>query len=191
MMLTQGTEWTGKLAEMGELVERTMRIVRDVASHLRPAALNFGLVSALEWLVEDYSRHSSLTCRFELQGREPILADDRATAVFRIVQEALTNVSRHANATHVNVVLRGGGDDFDITISDDGIGFDVMRTAKGSSYGLQGMRERARIIGAQIHVTSNSKAGTMVRLVVGNTAERLIQVARADERDGHDRAAGT
>jgi signal transduction histidine kinase len=189
MILLQGTEWTTKLGEMGELVERTMRIVRDVASHLRPAALNFGLVSALEWLVGDHSRHSSLICRFQLEGREPILTDDRATAVFRIVQEALTNVSRHANATHVNVVLRGGGDEFDISVSDDGIGFDVLLTAKDSSYGLQGMRERARIIGGQIHVTSNNNVGTIVHLSAGHTAERLTHAVRFDEPEEKTGAA--
>jgi PAS domain S-box-containing protein len=167
LLLSQGAGWTGKLSEMSELVERTMRIVRNVASHLRPAALNFGLVSALEWLTQDYSRHSLTACQFQLEGREPTLGDDRATAVFRIVQEALTNVSRHASASHVDVVLRGGNDGFDIIVSDDGIGFDVTRATKGNSYGMQGMRERARMIGAQLHVTSEEGAGTVVRLSVG------------------------
>jgi PAS domain S-box-containing protein len=180
-ILTQGTdEWNEKLGDMSELVERTMRIVRNVASHLRPAALNFGLVSAIEWLIQEYSRHSSMTCRFQLEGHEPTLTDDRATAVFRIVQEALTNVSRHANASHVSVILRGDGTNFNITISDDGIGFDQARAAHSGSYGLQGMRERARIIGAQIHLTTEANVGTVVRVVV----EKSMEPFKLDHHDG-------
>jgi PAS domain S-box-containing protein len=166
MLLNQGTEWGGKLGEMGELVERTIGIVRDVASHLRPAALNFGLVSALEWLVQDFSRHSHVACRFQCDGQEPVMSDDRATAVFRILQEALTNVSRHAQATQVIVSLRGGEDGFEVTVSDDGIGFDIARAAKGGSYGLQGMRERARMIGAVLHASSEEGVGSTIHLSV-------------------------
>jgi signal transduction histidine kinase len=181
LLLSQGTGWTGKLAEMGELVERTIHIVRNVASHLRPAALNFGLVSALEWLMQDYSRHSAITCRFRLEGREPTLSDDHATAVFRIVQEALTNVSRHAQASHVDVVLHGGDEGFDVTVNDDGIGFDVTRAMEGGSYGLQGMRERARMIGAQLQVTSENDVGSTVRLSIRDIAEKPNPFVWSDE----------
>jgi len=180
LLLTQGAGWTNKLGEMGELIERTIRIVRNVASHLRPAALNFGLVSALEWLVQDFSLHSAVVCRFRLEGCEPELTDDRATAVFRIVQEALTNVSRHANASHVDIVLSGREKSFDITITDNGIGFDVIRAAKGGSYGLQGMRERARMIGAQLHITSEHEAGASIRLSFDETLESVSPVAPGD-----------
>ncbi len=184
LLLSQGAAWGGKVGEMGELVERTIRIVRNVASHLRPAALNFGLVSALEWLVQDFSRHSAIACRFRLEGREPALGDDRATAVFRIVQEALTNVSRHANASHVDVLLCGGGSDdggFYITVCDDGIGFDVTRAAAGGSYGLQGMRERARMIGAQLEITSEEEVGSTVRLSFGDSVEHAQSFVRSDQ----------
>jgi signal transduction histidine kinase len=170
LLISQGAASGDKLGEMGELVERTIRVVRNVASHLRPAALNYGLVPALEWLVQDFSRHSPIACRFELQGREPVLSDDRATAVFRIVQEALTNIGRHARASQVVVMFRGGEEGFDITVTDDGCGFDVSQAARGDSYGLQGMRERARIIGGELHVSSSVESGSRVHLSVGTTA---------------------
>ncbi|WP_241018252.1 PAS domain S-box protein [Paraburkholderia sp. Tr-20389] len=181
LTLSQGAEWSGKLAEMGELAERTIRIVRNVASHLRPAALNFGLVSALEWLVQDYSRHSTIICRFTLEGLEPSLNDDHATAVFRIVQEALTNVSRHAQASHVTVVLRGGADGFDVTVNDDGIGFDVTVATEGGSYGLQGMRERARMIGAQFQIVSERDVGSTVRLGIRQGVEDADRAVSSDD----------
>ena len=181
LLLSQGAVWTGKVSEMGELVERTICIVRNVASHLRPAALNFGLVSALEWLVQDYSRHSTITCRFTLEGLEPTLNDDHATAVFRIVQEALTNVSRHAQATHVDITLHGGDDGLNVLVTDDGIGFDVTGATEGGSYGLQGMRERARMIGAQLQITSESGVGSTVCLRIRKRFENVHPVVSSDE----------
>jgi PAS domain S-box-containing protein len=169
----QTAEWHDKAAQMGELVERTIDIVRNIASHLRPAALNFGLLSALEWLVQDFSRHNSTTCAFRLEGAEPCLNDDRATAVFRIAQEALTNVSRHAQASRVDVVLRTVGQ-FALEIRDDGIGFDVADAASGGSYGVQGMKERARMIGAQLHIVSDGAAGSIVRLQFAESLEAHV-----------------
>ncbi|MFP6561833.1 PAS domain S-box protein [Paraburkholderia sp. B3] len=169
-----GSAWKDKAAQMSELVERTIDIVRNIASHLRPAALNFGLLSALEWLVQDFARHNSTTCAFRLDGAEPALNDDRATAVFRIAQEALTNVSRHAQASRVEVVLRTVGQ-FALEIRDDGIGFDVAGAAAGGSYGLQGMKERARMIGAQLSIVSGGNAGSTVRLQFGESLQPVVQ----------------
>jgi signal transduction histidine kinase len=149
---------------------------------LRPAALNFGLISALEWLTQDYSRHSTIACRFRHEGSEPPLSDDHATAVFRIVQEALTNVSRHAQASHVDVVLHGGDDGFEVTVTDNGIGFDVAHAMKDGSYGLHGMRERARMIGALLQITSGTGAGSTVRLSMRHNADDAAPIVPSDER---------
>lgn len=177
-MPIHGLEWKNKAAQMSELVERTIDIVRNIASHLRPAALNFGLLSALEWLVQDFARHNATTCSFRLEGAEPSLSDDRATAVFRIAQEALTNVSRHAQASRVEVVLCTVGQ-FVLEIRDDGIGFDVAGAAKGGSYGLQGMKERARMIGAQLRIVSADTAGSIVRLQFGESPQHGARIEAA------------
>jgi PAS domain S-box-containing protein len=151
---------------MRELVEKTIGIVRSVASHLRPAALNFGLTSALEWLAQDFNRYARIPCHFHLVGPEPRLPDPSATAIFRIVQESLTNVARHANASRVDVTLCNLEHGIELTIRDDGQGFDVAAARDGYSYGLLGMIERARLIDAELHVESRAEAGCMIRLYV-------------------------
>jgi PAS domain S-box-containing protein len=171
LSLGKGADWQPRVGDIGQLVERTMDIVRNVASHLRPAALNFGLLSALEWLVQDFSRHNMPSCSFRFEGREPSLSDERATAVFRIVQEALTNVSRHACATHVDVVLRCVESHFELEVDDDGIGFDVAGATQNGSYGLQGMKERARMIDAQFQIISRQSTGSTVRLLFRETSQ--------------------
>lgn len=180
LALSQGAEWKQKVGDIGSLAERTIDIVRNVASHLRPAALNFGLLSALEWLVQDFTRHNATVCTFRLEGREPSLSDDRATAVFRIVQEALTNVSRHAQASHAQVVLRCIHDHCELEVRDDGSGFDVAKAIRGNSYGLQGMRERARMIGAQFRIESRDGPGSTVRIVFSETPETVSRDLPAD-----------
>jgi signal transduction histidine kinase len=138
MQLVGGSAAMQKVEEMRELVEKTIQIVRNVVSHLRPAALNFGLASALEWLAEDFSRHTQIVCHFHREGAEPHLADARATAIFRIVQESLTNVARHANASRVDVTLANTEAGIELIISDNGRGFDMAAARAGYSYGLQG-----------------------------------------------------
>jgi len=166
MQLAPGSAAMQKVEEMRELVEKTIQIVRNVVSHLRPAALNFGLASALEWLAEDFSRHTQIVCHFHREGAEPHLADARATAIFRIVQESLTNVARHANASRVDVTLANTEAGIELIISDNGRGFDMAAARAGYSYGLQGMAERARLIDAQLHIESEASSGSVVRLCI-------------------------
>lgn len=155
---------------MRDLVERTIGIVRNVASHLRPAALNFGLASALEWLAHDFERYAQIPCHFHLEGSEPRLTDPCATAIFRIAQESLTNVARHAHASRVDVTLSNTESGLELTIHDDGRGFDVAAARDGYSYGLLGMTERARLIDAQLYVESTTDAGSVIRLCVAEHA---------------------
>jgi PAS domain S-box-containing protein len=180
--LSQGSDWQQKVGDIGHLAERTIDIVRNVASHLRPAALNFGLLSALEWLVQDFTRHNATVCTFRLEGREPTLSDDRATAVFRIAQEALTNVSRHAHASRAEVVLRCLHSHFELEVHDDGIGFDVAKAVSGDSYGLQGMQERARMVGAQFYIESRDGPGSTVRVVFNETQAKVNRDLPADSK---------
>ncbi|QCP53391.1 HAMP domain-containing protein [Trinickia violacea] len=170
MKLTLGPDAPGreKADEIGELVERTIQIVRNVASHLRPAALNYGLASALEWLADDFNRHSPIECRFQMLGAEPVLSETRATAIFRIVQEALTNVARHAGASHVDVTLNNLDTDLELIVRDDGRGFDVRAARQGYSYGLLGMTERARMADAELRIESTQNAGSVIRVLIRN-----------------------
>jgi signal transduction histidine kinase len=105
-----------------------------------------------------------MPCQLVVRGGEPTLADAHATAVFRIVQESLTNVSRHAGASRVAVTLVSTELALDLRVSDDGQGFDLESAQRGYSYGLLGMGERARLIGGTLHVDSAPGAGTMVSI---------------------------
>jgi PAS domain S-box-containing protein len=166
MRLANDTDAGKKADDMRELVEKTIWMVRNVASHLRPAALNFGIVSALEWLVEDFGRRKGVSCQLWINGREPVLEDTYATAVFRIVQASLTNVARHAGASRVDVTLNSTDTALDLYVSDDGCGFDPAAARKGYSYGLLGMSERARLIGGSLRIDSSPETGTVVSIHV-------------------------
>lgn len=155
-----------KVVEMRELIDKTIWMVRNVANHLRPAALNFGLVSALEWLAEDFSRRNQIPCRFRLRGGEPVLPEAHATAVFRVVQESLTNVARHAHATRVHVTLTRSERGFELSVSDNGCGFDPVAASSADSYGLLSMSERARLIGASLRIDSAPGVDTVVSISV-------------------------
>jgi PAS domain S-box-containing protein len=166
MRLTHDAEALKKADDMRELVEGTIWMVRNVASHLRPAALNFGIVSALEWLVDEFNRRNAIPCELRIEGGEPALSDAIATAVFRIVQASLTNVARHANATHVDVSLILAADKLELHVRDDGCGFDRRTVQRDFSYGLLGMNERARMIGAALSIDSAPGAGTTVSIYI-------------------------
>ena len=164
MRLGGDPEAKRKTDDMRELVEKTIWMVRNVANHLRPAALNFGIVSALEWLVEDFGRRNRIPCQLRINGGEPTLPDSHATAVFRIVQASLTNVGRHAGATRADVTLTSSAAALELHVSDDGCGFDPATAGRSSSYGLLGMQERARLIGGSMSINSAPGTGTAISI---------------------------
>jgi signal transduction histidine kinase len=147
-----------KADDMRELVEKTIWMVRNVANHLRPAALNFGLVASLEWLVEDFGWHSGIPCQLRFNGGEPCLPDTHATAVFRIVQASLTNIARHARATRADVTLTSTATVLELHVSDDGRGFDQATARKVCSYDLLGMSGCARAKGGALLIDCTSRA---------------------------------
>ncbi|WP_279607922.1 PAS domain-containing sensor histidine kinase [Paraburkholderia phenazinium] len=173
MRLSGDPDVVKKTDDMRELVEKTIWMVRNVANHLRPAALNFGIVSALEWLVEDFGRRNSIPCQLRINGREPVLPDAHATAVFRIVQASLTNVARHAGATRADVTLTHTETALDLHVSDDGRGFDQEAVRKSHSYGVLGMSERARLIGGSLLIDSAPGMGTSVSIHIPLESESL------------------
>lgn len=166
MRLSGNPDVVKKTDDMRELVEKTIWMVRNVANHLRPAALNYGIVSALEWLVNDFGRRNGIPCKLRTNGCEPVLPDAHATAIFRIVQASLTNVARHAGASRTDVTLTASNTSLDLHISDDGCGFEAAVAAEGYSYGLLGMRERARLIGATLQIESEPDTGTVISIHV-------------------------
>ena len=154
-----------KLADMRTLVDRAIQGVRDVATTLRPAVLDMGLAPALQWLAEEFQRKSGIGCRCELHDTGLAVDEERSVAVFRIAQEALTNVTRHANAKAVHLSLRGLSGRLHLQIRDDGVGFEPQ-AINGGAFGLLGMRERALAMGGRLDIASRPGEGTRVELEV-------------------------
>jgi PAS domain S-box-containing protein len=151
---------------MLELLERTIGAVRQVTHNLRPPALNFGLVAALEWLVQDISRCSLLSIVLDCARNTVSIEDRVATAAFRIAQESLTNIMRHADATEARIAVEYAHDSLILEISDNGCGFDVERGLAGGGFGLLGMRERIAALDGRFDIESGPDRGTVVRVVL-------------------------
>jgi signal transduction histidine kinase len=147
------------------LVDSMVRTVRDLALGLRPSMLDdFGLQPALEWHARDFTRRYGLPVHLNMNGDLHRLPDDYRTCIYRVVQEALTNCVRHAAATCIRVTVTGHPDGLDVTVVDDGIGFDMDR--KKSGLGLRGIEERVRELGGSVEIRSVKGAGTslLIRL---------------------------
>lgn len=153
-----------KADTMAGLIHRTIDVVRSVATSLRPAALNAGLVCGLEWLVQDFSEHTGIRCHLQLDGKEPDLTEIQAITLFRIAQESLTNVARHAAATKASVQLGLRAGQVLLEVSDDGKGFDQAVPAQHKSLGLIGMQERVRALGGRLKVSSEPNSGSCIRV---------------------------
>jgi signal transduction histidine kinase len=152
-----------QVRNMTELVDRTIGVVRNVATTLRPTVLDMGVGAALEWLVDEFRTHSGVDCGLTLALDEGQLDERQATAVFRIVQESLTNVARHADASEVAVTLDCSGPHCELCVEDDGKGFDPAGV-RPHAFGLLGIRERVLSLNGQ--VTVSSRPGGRTRIVV-------------------------
>lgn len=148
---------------LDELVNDLVQLSRDVITRLRPPALDLGLVPALEWLAGEWAHQTGMACEFSCAVDDLALPDDKATTLFRIIQESLTNAARHAQAGWVHVGLRVSEDGLDLRVADNGRGFDTG-AAQAGRFGLMGMQERAQRVGARLEVTSSPGAGTQVRV---------------------------
>ncbi len=155
----------GTLDTLLERVDGLVASVRTMVTQLRPPALDGGLVPAVEWLAAEFSRGTGLPCDLSLDAGARELPPDAATMVFRIAQESLTNVRRHAAARKVSVALRPMARQWELVVHDDGVGFDVTRVRTG--HGLLGMSERARVLGGALTIESVRGEGTTIRLLVG------------------------
>ncbi|HEX5803346.1 MAG TPA: PAS domain S-box protein [Azospira sp.] len=155
-----------KLAGMRELVEHTMNVVRHVATNLRPSALDLGLLPAIEWLVDDFSARWEIPCSLDTEGGEIVLNDMMSTAVFRVIQESLTNIARHAGASKVAISLRRDPGMLRVVVRDDGHGFDMAATGQKKGFGLFGMRERVLTVGGKLSIDSTPGQGTTVTITL-------------------------
>jgi signal transduction histidine kinase len=156
-----------RIEDSVEIVRQTINQVRGLALDLRPSMLDdFGLVPALRWLINRQAERSGLVMQFVAEPPEMVLPPDVATASFRVAQEALTNVLRHAQANHVWIDLQQEAGEVRLTVRDDGIGLDTnevgQRALQGMSAGLLGMRERAEMLGGRLVIESVPGNGTVI-----------------------------
>ena len=147
-------------------VDRAIQGVRNVASSLRPPELDLGLVTSVEWLCNEFSRHAGVACELKA-AHEAIECDaSRAVVVFRIVQESLTNISKYAQASQVVVSLVPSANELWVEVRDNGLGFNPATVTRSGSLGLLGMRERAIALGGRFEVNSKPGQGTVIDLVI-------------------------
>ena len=144
-----------------QLADSIIQSIRRISTELRPAVLDLGLAAAVEWQVQEFQARSGIPCKVRLLTRE-VVASNASTAMFRICQETLTNVARHAKATRAEVVLQKQRDRLVLLIRDNGRGFDQADPSLSKSLGLLGMRERAAILGGQVNISSAPGKGTTV-----------------------------
>lgn len=164
--------WQGRLKDAAATLARALNQVRSLTLELRPPLIDeLGLVPALRWLVERVAHSSGMTVEFEDQSPIPRLPPDVEMACFRIAQEALNNVMRHATASRVRVGVAIDGDVLSLRVRDDGRGFNIheslARAAEGGSLGLLGMQERARLAGGSVSWQSSPGGGTEVTAIFG------------------------
>lgn len=154
-----------RLSETFELVDETIRSIRRISSDLRPGILDdFGLEAAVEWQLKQFRERTGLEVGFETQVAGERVSKDMSTAAFRVLQEALTNIARHAEASKVKVLLRTTEEDLVLQVEDDGKGLHV--DASRRSLGVVGMRERARQLGGSVTVANGAKGGVLVEMRV-------------------------
>lgn len=156
---------------MSKLIDSAIQTVQKISSDLRPTLLdNLGIGAAVEWQTREFQRRTTIPCEVSIVPSEMKLDQERSTAIFRILQEALTNITRHAHATKVMVVLteRNGG--VELTVIDNGIGIVPEQIADAGSFGLIGMRERVYQFHGVVTVTGSPGEGTQVRVIIPRNA---------------------
>jgi signal transduction histidine kinase len=164
-----------KTGEMSRLIDTTIQTVKRISTKLRPGVLDdLGLIAAIEWQVQEFQERTRIKCELTADGEDINIDRDLATAVFRILQEALTNVARHAIATRVEVSLKKGDGQLVLQVRDNGKGITEKQIAHPKSLGLIGMRERAHSWNGSIKIDGISGKGTAVTVSIPlNRKERL------------------
>ena len=158
-----------EMATMGKQIDDTVKRIRRIITELRPEVLDhLGLVAAIEWLVDDSQVKSPVKYKVIKNVEDIDLDKVVATALFRIVQETVTNINRHSKATNAEILINYDDPGLTITVSDNGVGFSQKGDTPVTSFGLLGMRERAKLINAHLNINSVVKSGTTVTIKVDN-----------------------
>ena len=161
----EAAELGAKAAQMEAVLDRTVSSVRRISADLRPLMLDdLGLQDAVAWLVGEFSQHASVECRLDAPPEGALENVDRAVAItiYRVLQESLTNIARHARARHAWVILGASGNWLQLEVEDDGQGITDANLARPRSLGLKGIRERVLYLGGSVEVGRAPRGGTRV-----------------------------
>lgn len=169
-------------ARMEELLKATVAATRRIASDLRPLMLDdLGLAPALEWLVQTMGQRSGIACTLAMDEAALDLPQMHSTALFRVVQEALTNIAKHARATQAAVEIVRDADRLRVVVRDNGVGFDAGGPRKPASFGLLGLRERVSLLQGDVGIDSTAQGTSItIDLPVPRDAEATIAAATGD-----------
>jgi PAS domain S-box-containing protein len=156
-----------KFAALSGMIDTAISTVQKIAAELRPVVLDsLGLSAAIEWQAEEFQQRTGIRCEAIVPDEDLPLSRECATGIFRIVQESLTNVIRHANATSVEIILEWDEDQFRLLVQDNGTGFDQANMKDRHSLGLLGMRERTLLLGGQFEIRGLPEKGTRVSVTI-------------------------
>lgn len=147
-------------------IDATVKTIRTIINNLRPAVLDLGLTAAIEWQVSEFRRRSGIACDLFMGEKEFVVDDTRATSLFRILQESLTNVIRHANASHVVIELYQEDNRLVMKITDNGVGIYPDTRKNANSFGLVGVEERIHALGGEFQITSSPGKGTTLTVYI-------------------------
>jgi len=164
-----------KTDTMMQLIDKTIHTVKQISTDLRPGLLDdLGLAAAIEWQAEAFQQRTGIKCKIKIDPKDITFDRDRNTAIYRIVQETLTNVARHARATAVNVSLKQRNGQLELKVRDNGRGITEQELANPKSFGLIGIRERVKIFGGINIMKGVPGKGTTVtvRMPICDTGER-------------------
>ncbi|MCI0692964.1 PAS domain-containing protein [candidate division KSB1 bacterium] len=159
-----------EIKRMKEVIEATIDRITQLITKLRPQVLDsLGLLEALEWQIQEFRRHAGLEYEFISEVDEIELAAEPAVAVFRIFQESLTNIARHAHASKVVVEIKAHDDNICLEIRDNGAGISAAALEKHDAFGLLGMKERALVFGGEVEIAGTPGQGTTVKVRIPTT----------------------
>jgi PAS domain S-box-containing protein len=154
-----------KLSDIDSLLNNTVAATRRISADLRPLVLDdLGLVPAVEWLVQKFTERNGIPCELAIGAPDLELGDPHASAVFRILQESLTNAARHARASRIEVSIERSDGVVALRVRDNGRGFSPDDPRKPGSFGLMGLRERAYLLGGEVNIASEPGRGTTIEV---------------------------
>ena len=157
-----------RLIALTNLTEETIKLTRKISQELRPSILdNLGLISAIEWLKEEYNQRTNINFTLDMPEEDIAIKEEYATAVFRITQEALTNIIRHAEARNVDIQVKLKNSNISLKVHDDGKGINEnLQPLNGKTFGVFGMQERTAMLGGEMKIDSKPNKGTTINVSI-------------------------